>query len=270
MSSRRGSEGGTRHDDGADGAVRRAGFCVHHSAWRVRRQIGELAGGGGVVRGAVGFGELAWRGRARWSRPRAGQSRSGRRRASSCARARSPAGPWPAISSALADRLLRLPVEEVLGGLAGLVDDLACLDLRLLDAARRSPAASAASLAFISSAYFSPDSIVCWRSSIVASTGLNPNRQSTNATTAKLTTCARIAGKLTPKASVIWVTCDMAPPECAASAPWVATSARTSTGESMMGKMGRAGGSHRRGNGGWTSGRGTARRTRRLRRAPCR
>src|SRR5581483_1287409 len=49
-----------------------------------------------------------------------------------------------------------------------------------------------------------PDSIVRWRSLIVARTGLKAKRQSTNATTLKLTTCARMAGRFTPKRSVTW------------------------------------------------------------------
>jgi hypothetical protein len=63
----------------------------------------------------------------------------------------------------------------------------------------------ASSLAFMSSVYCRPAAIFFWRSSSVASTGLNANLQRTNATTRKLTIWARMNGTLMPKSCVIFV-----------------------------------------------------------------
>jgi hypothetical protein len=64
---------------------------------------------------------------------------------------------------------------------------------------------TASSLAFISSAYWRPDAIFCWRSSSVASTGLNANFQRMKATIRKLSICARMNGQLMPKSCTIFV-----------------------------------------------------------------
>src|SRR6185312_10295218 len=51
-----------------------------------------------------------------------------------------------------------------------------------------------------------PEDIFFWRSSRFAMTGLKAKRHRIQATTAKLSICARMPGRLMPNSCVIWVT----------------------------------------------------------------